>query len=425
VIRSRQPIQFFIFLNFLTMKNAFFLLLLSLLFGSTLYAQGVQEGLVPNQYIVLFKATAAAPTILTARKSEFRDQEYSTMQVARNQNLSTVGGVITLIGIRPENVSARYADVVVGFAATLTSEQVDALRRNPSIESVNQDEYYTLINGVKSPISVEEPNAQQTTCAITNAGGFQDGSAKSTWIWILDTGIDLDHPDLNVQTSTTFAKSFVPGQTADDGNGHGTHCAGISAAKNNTIGVVGVSAGAKVVPVKVLSNSGSGQWSYLLSGLNHVAAYDIPNDVVNMSLGANTTNCLSFQTAIRTAIINLGNAGVWVCIAAGNNGCDANKSFPGCINGNRILTNASMECNQTMSAFSNLGVTVIDWVTTGGSVYSTFKDGGYTSLSGTSMATPVVAGICHAKAALPVSGGNITSGNSCVPPATYKKAKRI
>ncbi len=104
------------------------------------------------------------------------------------------------------------------------------------------------------------------------------------WIWIVDTGIDLTHPDLNVETNTAYAKSFVGG-SANDCNGHGTHCAGIAAAKNNTIGVIGVSAGARVVPVRVLNCQGSGSSSGILSGLNHVAANDEPGDAVNMSLG--------------------------------------------------------------------------------------------------------------------------------------------
>jgi subtilisin family serine protease len=270
------------------------------------------------------------------------------------------------------------------------------------------------------------PQSQTTTCAISNAGGFQNGAGKFTWIWILDTGIDLDHPDLNVLTSSSIAKSFVPGQSADDGNGHGTHCAGIAAAKNNSFGVVGVSAGAPVVPVKVLSNSGSGQWSWLLSGLNHVAAWDIPNDVVNMSLGGwGGNNCANSNPSIRNAILNLGNAGVWVCIAAGNSNCNAAQAFPACINGNRVLTVGSMTCGQTCSSFSNFSSSVVDWVATGSNVYSTFRNGGYTTLSGTSMAAPVVAGICHARAAAPVSGGNISCGNGCVSSFSYRKARRI
>jgi subtilisin family serine protease len=406
------------------MKQVFYLLFLSCFCSTLLQAQKEKVGPIPDQYIVLFKENVATPTIKIAPKSEDREQEYANKDVARSKTLSVVDELIARNGIKSESVKSRYADAFVGFVATLTREQVASLQRDPSIESVDQDEYYILSESVNSPVLVKEPNAQITPCAITNAGSFQDGSTKANVIWILDTGIDLDHPDLNVLTSATYAKSFVPGLSPDDGNGHGTHCAGIAAAKNNTIGVVGVSAGAKVAPIRVLDNSNGGQWSYLLSGLNHVAAYDKTNDVINMSLGATITNCATFQLTIRTAILNLGNAGVWVCIASGNNACNAALHFPGCINGNRILTTASMECNQTMSLFSDLGSTVIDWVATGGSVTSTYLNGGYATLSGTSMASPVVAGICHARVTAPLAGGNITGSNNCVPVATYKKAKR-
>ena len=88
--------------------------------------------------------------------------------------------------------------------------------------------------------------------------------------WIIDTGIDYDHPDLNV--NTTLAKTFVnKTYTADDDNGHGTHCAGIVAAKNNDIGVVGVAANAFVVPVKVLDKTGKGACSIIIAGVDYVA----------------------------------------------------------------------------------------------------------------------------------------------------------
>ena len=89
--------------------------------------------------------------------------------------------------------------------------------------------------------------------------------------WIIDTGIDLDHPDLNVDAAS--GKTFVTRTTTpNDDNGHGTHCAGIVAAIDNTVGVVGVAAGAKVVPVKVLDKRGSGAMSVIIAGVDCVTA---------------------------------------------------------------------------------------------------------------------------------------------------------
>lgn len=111
-----------------------------------------------------------------------------------------------------------------------------------------------------------------------------DGSGYT--VWVLDTGIDLDHADLNVDANRGFT-AFTKGRDAgkDDGNGHGTHVAGTIAALNKGIDVVGVAAGAVVVPVKVLDSRGSGSWSGVLAGIDHVAANASPGDCANMSLG--------------------------------------------------------------------------------------------------------------------------------------------
>jgi subtilisin family serine protease len=111
---------------------------------------------------------------------------------------------------------------------------------------------------------------------------------------------------LNIVTNTTYAKSFVGG-TPNDCQGHGTHVAGTAAAKNNSFGVVGMSAGAWVVPVKVMNACGNTyQNSTLLAALNHIAAYDEPGDVINMSLGGYYGNgCSSysmFKTVIETSV---------------------------------------------------------------------------------------------------------------------------
>ncbi len=247
------------------------------------------------------------------------------------------------------------------------------------------------------------------------AGGAVNSSTKSTWIWILDTGIDPNHSDLNVQTNATYAKSFVTGQTWADGHSHGTHCAGIAAAKMNGAGMVGVSAGGKVVPVKVLSNTGSGSWSGLISGLNHVAMYDIANDVVSMSLGGyGYSNCENSNPSLRDAIRNLGNAGTWVVMAAGNDGGDAALNLPGCINGTRVFTVGSISCSKACSSFSNFKAGVVDWVANGESVYSTIPGGGYGYKTGTSMACPAVAGIIHARGGAPVSGGTVSCKGSTI-----------
>lgn len=397
---------------------------------------------IPGQYIVLLKEK---PVVLQQKRNVNREQKVLDNKLIRDKNILKLKSVQTKRSIKPTSIVNEFGDVLVGFTAKMNKDEFDNMKTDPDVAGVYQDYVVELgpSEPEKNPTDVgminpesENPNAivysgpnlnsfeqaidntyvnhgflpaQYVSCAITMAGGFVDGSAKSTWIWILDTGINLTHPDLNVQTNPTFAKSFISGQTIEDGKGHGTHCAGIAAAKNNAIGVVGVSAGAKVVPVKVLNNAGSGSFSTVLAGLNHVAMYDIPGDVVSMSLGGyGYTNCENAMPVLRDAVRNLGTAGTYVCIAAGNDYGDAAKCLPGCINGTRVYTIGCINCSKMCCDFSNFNGNVVDWVAVGQSVYSTYKSGGYATLSGTSMSTPVVAGIIHARNAPPVSGGTVT-----------------
>ncbi|OWY21527.1 peptidase S8 [Sphingobacteriales bacterium UPWRP_1] len=370
---------------------------------------------IPGQYMVLLTPKAAKPVIEQQKNSIDRKQKEQLNRLVRQANLSKVKDVAAKAKLNTAAVIAEYADVVVGFTAKLTNAEVTRLKANPDVAGVYPDYRIQLEANSITPECMPEAafRAQTTTCAITKAGGPVNGAGKPTWIWILDTGIDLTHPDLNVQTDATYAKSFISGQTVNDGHGHGTHVAGIAAAKNNTIGVVGVSSGATVVPVKVLANSGSGSFTQILQGVNHVAQYDIAGDVVNMSLGSYPVlNCENANPALRDAIRALGNAGTFVVIAAGNDAGNANLSIPGCINGTKIYTVGSITCSNTCSSFSNWGTPAVDWVAVGSDVYSTYKGGAYATMSGTSMAAPVVAGIIHSKTGAPVSAGNVICGGT-------------
>jgi len=368
--------------------------------------QSESGNVVPDQYIVIFKESFIKPASAYIEAGQFKD---------RNQKASTIKSYIPEIeskieeflldnNIDLENVLFKYSVIDAGVAVKLTNEQFKAISTSPVIESIEHDRKETIDFKVEDD-NVENKAVQTTTCAITNAGGAGVASAGK-WIWIVDSGIDLDHPDLNVQTNTSFAKSFIGGTANDDCLGHGTHVAGIAAAKNNSYGVVGMAPGALVVPIRVINCSNAYYNSDLLAGLNHVNTYDIAGDVVNMSLGGSYGSSCANNSPFKSAVQNFGNAGTWVVSAAGNGyGASAANQQPGCINGNKVLTIASMDCNKTFSSFSNVGKPPIDWIATGRSVYSTYKNGGYTTMSGTSMATPVVAGICQVKNNYPTYGG--------------------
>jgi subtilisin family serine protease len=162
--------------------------------------------------------------------------------------------------------------------------------------------------------------------------------------------------------------------------------AGTIAAINNTVGVVGVAAGATVVPVKVLDSTGYGAFSSILSGINYVAANGQAGDVVNMSMGGGVSPTI--DEAVRTASLKLKFA-----IAAGNETDFAYNHSPARVNGSNVYTVTAMSSGDNWASFSNFGNTVVDYCAPGMSVLSTTRGGGYGSMSGTSMAAPHVAGL--------------------------------
>ncbi len=216
-------------------------------------------------------------------------------------------------------------------------------------------------------------------------GQTYSGSKKA---WVIDTGIQLNHPDLNVDQSIGFS-AFTRGKDAsfDDGNGHGTHVAGTIAAIDNDFGVVGVAAGATVVSIKVLDSRGSGSNSGVIAGVDFVGANANNGDVANMSLGGGAS------TALDNAVLAAASKGIVFVIAAGNSGANANNFSPARVNGNNIYTISAMNSSDVWASFSNFANPPIDYCAPGVGVNSTWISSGYRSISGTSMAAPHAAGV--------------------------------
>ncbi|MDX5403931.1 MAG: S8 family serine peptidase [Bacteroidota bacterium] len=342
--------------------------------------------LIPDQYIVVLKAPGESqvdPTTLPFDES----QTYMKQEVDK---------ILERNGLTSRSPLHVYGKTVRGFSITLNSNELEILRQDAEIEYIEQDQIVALAPGNgRGPGGGGSgtPPPQSTPWGITRVGGAGSGSGKTAWI--IDSGVDQDHPDLNVDQGRSV--SFLGGKDAnnpDDQNGHGTHVAGTIAAIDNTEGVIGVAAGATVVAVRVLDRRGSGSLSGVIAGVNHVAGNAGAHDVANMSLGG------GISTTLDNAVISASNTCKFV-LAAGNDGINANNSSPARANGNNIYTVSAMDNNDVMAYFSNYGNPPVDYAAPGVSVTSCYKDGGYASLSGTSMAAPHVAGILLL--------GNITS----------------
>ena len=373
------------------MKKLFFLLLAgSMLFSCTnddiqnqtgdLQAKsGVTSEIIPGKYIVIYNDAGI--------KKAARIASQSGNQVIAPENIRE----LTSLVLSDANISDRvpeyaYASAVKGVAIELTENEADKLALSPNVKGVYPDMMVNFglpdvsINGKPAP----QPVAQSTPWGITRIGGSADGTGKTAWI--IDTGIDMNHPDLNVD-QTRGINFVTTSALPDDDNGHGTHCAGIVAAKNNNLGVVGVAAGATVVPIKVLNRRGSGAYSAIIAGVDYVAANGQAGDAVNMSLGGPT------YQALDDAILKLASKGIKVALAAGNESQNTNNVSPGRVNGTNIYTISAMGTGDLWASYSNYANPPIDYCAPGSSIYSTYKSGGYATLSGTSMATPHVCGI--------------------------------
>jgi len=293
-----------------------------------------------------------------------------------------------LAGAHGGRVTHVYSAALKGFAAKMPDEvAARLLAQNPAIAYVEPDAIaYAFAKpspGGGTPVPCG--GAQETPWGITRVGGPVAGATHTAWV--IDTGIDFEHPDLHVDVarSTSFLRTR---SSADDGNGHGTHVAGTIGALDNGCGVVGVAPGATLVAVRVLDNSGSGSYSGVIKGIDYVAANGVQGDVANMSLGGPR------NAALNDAVIQAaGQKGIYFALAAGNETDEAELYSPASAEGANIYTVSAIDSSDRFAWFSNYGNPPVDCAAPGVGVLSTRNGGGTTTLSGTSMAAPHVAGL--------------------------------
>ncbi len=365
-------------------------------------------------------------------------------------------------------VSHVYSHALTGYAARIPAAALARLQADPRVRFVAADRPVRLLGSPKQTQSTQTLptgiNRIEGDLSSTKSGNGA-GSVSGVNVAILDTGIQSDHPDLklvghpdlNVVGGTNCSPAAA---SYYDGHGHGTHVAGIVGAKDNNAGVVGVAPDVRLYAVKVLDDTGNGEWSDVVCGINWVTATrtdsDSGNDihVVNMSLGdvgADDGNCGNTnQDPVHQAICNSVAAGVTYVVAAGNDAKDLKDFIPAAYD--EVITVTAIadydglpgskkrsgclffDRDDSAADFSNFTTVGSDdakhtIAAPGGCIYSTDKNGTYSTKSGTSMAAPHVAGAAALCLATRATTGKCTEGpadvmadlrvDAAVQPASY------
>jgi subtilisin family serine protease len=296
-----------------------------------------------------------------------------------------------------------YTTAIRGYAAPMTAGTAAAVEALPGVAWVQEDTAVST-TAQTTPTGIDRSDAELSpTAAIDGVDERVDVDVA-----VIDTGVDLSHPDLNVYRGG--AKNCSLGAvSANDLNGHGSHVAGTIGALDNGSGVVGMAPGARIWPVKVLTDLGSGLNSDVICGIDYVAANADEIEVANMSLGGageDTGSCGAGGDAMHAAICSAVDAGITFVVAAGNDTADASGFTPAAYDevvtvsaladfdgqpGGGAASTCRADEDDTFASFSNYGADV-DIIAPGVCIYSTSMLGGYATLSGTSMASPHVAG---------------------------------
>ena len=280
-------------------------------------------------------------------------------------------------------VKIKHLKLINGMAVHLPAKEEKALRKKDEILRIDDD---VVIHATGKKGEKKPKNPQELTWGIdrieADLAWEEENTGSGINVAILDTGIDLEHPDLmdNIKGNINMIK---PSKNGNDKNGHGTHVAGIIAAVDNKIGVIGTGPEISLYAVKVLDNQGRGWLTDLIDGLDW--CIDNGMQVVNMCFGSSEGN-----QSFHDAIIEAYQAGITLVASAGNRGENGGlieypAKYP------ETIAVAAIDENDNFASFSSWGPE-IDLAAPGVDIRSTYKNGSYRIMSGTSMSAPHVTG---------------------------------
>lgn len=348
-----------------------------------------------------------------------------------NANRARAATIASEMGIEPRYT---YGSALFGFAARIPEAALERLRDDIRVRAINMDGSVSIPNPRlrrQAPPNCTE-NDSRPSCNQNDGGSTGQvvpwgvdrvdadlnlNTGEGVHLYVIDTGIDSDHPDLQANLSNGFAAVSCQGgpsvcvQSWDDDNAHGTHVTGSAAAIDNDRDVVGVAPGVTLHAVKVLDGNGSGSFSNVIAGVDWVAseveARNAPS-IANMSLGgggSKTGNCTDTgfigDDALHMSICNAKNLGVIFAVSAGNDGADTVNTIPAAYD-DAVIAVSATSSSDDWPDWSNWGDDAAPYTSNGSApvaiaapgvtVLSTWNDGGTGTLSGTSMASPHVAG---------------------------------
>lgn len=329
--------------------------------------------------------------------------------------------------IRDNVLGARFASrkikrLEVSGADVLenvSDSETAGLKANPNVLRVETDAIATI--QVRDVRDAAKGNGNATIQAQTLPWGIDKIDAEQVWltgntaepikVGIIDTGISLKHPDLANNIKGGY-NAITNRKGANDDNGHGSHVAGIIAALNNSSGVVGVAPKADLYAIKALNAAGSGYISDIVEGIDWAISRNIK--VINMSFG-----CACDVQFMHDAVIRAKNAGIVIVAAAGNSATDPviyPAAYP------EVIAVSATDSSDALASWSARGPEV-DLSAPGVGVYSTYKGKGYATLSGTSMASPHVAGAAALVLNTPVGNYDENNNSKWDPPELTAKLK--